>query len=173
MSKTKKMIFLSILVAQALVLYLIERMLPVPFIAPGAKLGLTNIITIVCLYTFNFKDSLTVVIVRLLLSTFIAGTLTSFFYSAAGALLSLIMMYLIMKIGRDQISIIGVSIVGAVFHNIGQILIAALVIQNINIAIYLPVLLIAAIGTGIFVGITSKYLLLALDKINFRKQMKY
>jgi heptaprenyl diphosphate synthase len=167
MKKTQKLTFLSVLVAQALILYLVERMLPIPFIAPGAKLGLSNIITIVCLYLFTFKDAFIVIILRIILSTLFGGSLSSFLYSIAGGLLSLVTMYLIKRLGKEYISIIGVSITGAFFHNVGQVLVAALIIQNINIVVYLPVLAVAGLGTGFFVGITSRYLMLYVKKLPF------
>lgn len=169
MKKTQKLTFISVLVAQALILYLVERMLPIPFIAPGAKLGLSNIITVVCLYIFGFKEAFAVIILRILLSTFFGGTVSSFLYSIAGGILSLLAMYIIKILGRDKISIIGVSVTGAFFHNVGQILVAAAVIQNINIVVYLPILAIAGIGTGFFVGITSRYLLKYVKVLPFYK----
>jgi heptaprenyl diphosphate synthase len=172
-NNTRKMVFVSLMVAQALVLHIIERALPVPFVAPGVKLGLANIITLVCLYTLDFKGTFSVVMVRLLLSTFLGGNLSSLLYSAAGAFLSLIFMYLVMRIGKKEVSLIGVSIVGAVFHNVGQVTVAAFMIQNVNIVIYLPILLVSAIGTGIFVGLTSKYMLSALEKIRFIKEINW
>lgn len=165
MTKTQKLTFISLFVAQGLVLYMVERMIPVPFITPGAKLGLTNIITLLALYMFDFKDVFLIIVLRIILSTFLGGGLSTFLYSMAGGLLSFLAMYFIKKIGKDEVSIIGVSIVGAVFHNVGQIIVAALVIENAMIVVYLPVLAIAALGTGFFVGLTSKYLLPFIKRI--------
>lgn len=167
MRKTQKLTFISLLVAQALVLYLVERMLPIPFIAPGAKLGLSNIITTVCLYIFSLKDAFVVIILRILLSTLFGGSISSFLYSISGGILSLLAMYLIKRFGKDYISVIGVSITGAFFHNLGQIFVAALIVNNINIIVYLPVLAVAGIGTGFFVGITSRFLMLYINKLPF------
>lgn len=167
MKRTQKLTFISVLVAQALILYLVERMLPIPFIAPGAKLGLSNIITVVCLYIFTLKDAFVVIVLRIILSTLFGGTVSSFLYSISGGLLSLITMYLIKKLGKEYISIIGVSITGAFFHNLGQILMAALIIHNINIIVYLPILSVAGIGTGFFVGITARFLMLYVKKLPF------
>lgn len=167
MNRNRKMVFIALLVAQAIVLNIIERMIPVPFISPGAKLGLANIITVVAIYMLTFKDALLIVILRTTMASLLVGTGFSFFYSISGGLLSLIAMYITYRIGKKYISIIGVSIIGAVFHNIGQIIIATLVVQNIKIAAYLPVLLIAGIGTGIFVGITAKQLIVYLKRFNF------
>ena len=167
MSKNHRLVFISLLVAQALVLNIFERMIPVPFITPGAKLGLANIITVVAIYMLTLKEATLIVVVRVVLATFLGGNLSGFFYSISGGLLSLIAMYIVVKFGKDAVSIIGVSIIGAVFHNIGQIIIAAAVIQNLKIAAYLPVLFIAGIGTGIFVGITAKQLIVYLKRFHF------
>jgi heptaprenyl diphosphate synthase len=167
MSRNRKMVFIALLVAQAIVLNIIERMIPVPFITPGAKLGLANIITVVAIYMLTLKDTFAIVILRVVMASVLVGNMTGFFYSLSGGILSLIAMYIVYKLGRDKISIVGVSIIGAVFHNIGQVIIAAIVIQNINIAAYLPVLLIAGIGTGIFVGLTAKQLIVYLKRFNF------
>lgn len=159
------MTFISVLVAQALVLFLVERSIPVPFIAPGAKLGLSNIITVVSLYTLSLKDTFAVVMLRILLSTLIGSSVSSLLYSIAGGLFSLVTMYTMKKLGKDNVSITGVSIVGAFFHNVGQVVIAGLIIHNVNIVLYLPILTVAGIGTGFFVGITSSYLLMLLKKL--------
>lgn len=166
MTKTKKMVFLSLLVSQGLVLHIFESMIPVPFITPGAKLGLANIVTAVSLYLFGEIETFLVIIVRLLLSSLLGGSISSLLYSISGALFSFIIMVLIKRIGKDKVSLIGVSAAGAVFHNIGQIIMAALIVQNVNISLYLPVLTMSGIGTGFFVGLTSRYILNHLNKIN-------
>lgn len=172
MKSTKKMVYISLLVSQALVLYIIESMLPVPFIAPGAKLGLPNLITVIGLYTLSYGDTFLIIILRVILSTLFAGTITSFLYSISGAVLSFIIMFAVKKIGSNKVSIIGVSAAGAVFHNVGQILVAALVIQNINIALYLPILNITGIVTGIFIGITANYAVTYVKRIPYLNNIK-
>jgi heptaprenyl diphosphate synthase len=160
------MVFLSLLVSQALVLHIFESMIPVPFITPGAKLGLANIVTVVSLYLFGEIETFIIIIVRLLISCMFGGSIFSLLYSIAGALFSFIIMVLIKKVGKNNVSLIGVSTAGAVFHNIGQIIIAALIVQNVNISLYLPILTLSGIGTGFFVGLTSRYILNHLNKIN-------
>lgn len=156
MNRTSKMVYISLLVAQALVLFLFERMIPVPFITPGAKLGLANIIIVIALYTLdNYKETFLVIFLRLLLSTMFGGTLSSFFFSLAGSIFSFIIMVIIKELFKDKVSIIGVSAAGGVFHNIGQLLVAVFIVKNIGVMLYLPVLSIAGIVTGIFVGLTS------------------
>jgi heptaprenyl diphosphate synthase len=166
MRKTRKMVFLSLLVAQALVLHIVESMIPVPFITPGAKLGLANIVTVISLYSFGEIETLLVIIVRILLASMFGGSISSLLYSIAGALFSFIIMVLIKRLGKDNVSLIGVSAAGAVFHNIGQITMAALIVQNVNITLYLPILTMSGIGTGFFVGLTSRYALKHLIRIN-------
>ncbi|MBU5590268.1 Gx transporter family protein [Clostridium sp. MSJ-4] len=169
MKNTNKMVFMALLVAQALVLYIFEGMIPVPFITPGAKLGLSNIVTVIALYTLSYKETFIIIFLRILLSTMFGGSLSSFMYSVAGALLSYIIMIIVKTVGKNKVSIIGVSSSGAVFHNIGQLLMAAMIVQNIGVMLYLPILTIAGVGTGIFVGITSNYATKHLSKIKYLK----
>jgi heptaprenyl diphosphate synthase len=127
---------------------------------------------VVCLYIFSFKETFLVVLLRVILAALLGGTLSSFLYSMAGGILSFLAMYMVKRLGDKNVSIIGVSITGSVFHNIGQILIAALIIQNLNIVYYLPILLVAGVGTGIFVGITAKFVLAQIKKLHFISVLK-
>lgn len=172
MRKTFRIVFIGLLVSQALALYTIESMIPVPFIAPGAKLGLTNLITVIALYTLESKrDVLIIIILRLLLSTMFSGNLSTFMYSATGALLSYCVMVIIKAIGKDKISIIGISASGAFFHNVGQLIVASAILNNIAIMLYLPILSIAGIGTGIFIGITSNFVVKHMSKLPYFKDL--
>ncbi|NRT75875.1 Gx transporter family protein [Clostridium beijerinckii] len=168
MNKTFRIVFIGILVSEALALYTIESMIPVPFIAPGAKLGLTNLITVIALYILNNKkDVFLIIILRLLLSTMFGGNLSTLMYGAVGALLSFYIMLFAKNIGKDKVSIIGVSAAGAFFHNVGQLIVAAIIVQNIAVTLYLPILSIAGIGTGIFIGITSNFIFKHMSKLPF------
>ncbi|WP_343346026.1 Gx transporter family protein [Terrisporobacter petrolearius] len=166
--KTKKMTFLGLMVTYSLVLYIFETYIPNPLIAifPGAKLGLSNIITLISLIILGVKDTCIILTVRIILSSIFAGPVSYFLFSVGGAYLSLMCMYLASKI--KGFSIIGVSIVGAIGHNIGQLLVASIIVQNINMVGYLPFMLIASLVTGMFVGLVSKYSCLKIDKI-FRR----
>lgn len=168
MTNTRRITLIGIFVAQALVLHVIERLIPVPFLTPGAKLGLANIITVISLYIFSFKDAFLIVIIRVIMATLIGGSLSGFLYSIVGGLFSLLAMASIKKIGGENISIIGVSVFGAFFHNLGQVFVAALIVQNIIIISYLPILMLAGVGTGIFVGFTANFLYGYLKKINLK-----
>ncbi len=162
--KLKKMIYLAILVSLGLALHIIEGFIPNPFVglAPGAKLGLANIIGLITLVILGLKSALTVNILRSFLGGLATGAVTSMFYSMAGAFLSTLAMWFIYKYFKRQFSLIGVSVFGALAHNIAQLLVAALIINNIRIFIYLPILMFASILTGIFIGLTSH---LTLSKI--------
>lgn len=165
--KTKKLIFLSLMVAYSLALYLLETIIPNPLIAffPGAKLGLSNIITLICLITLGFKDTFFILTVRIILSSIFAGPATTLLYSISGGYLSLIFMFIVFKLGFNTIS---TSIVGAISHNIGQLLMASLIIYNLSFNVYLPFLLGASIVTGIFIGIVVKFVM----STNFVKRLK-
>ena len=159
---------MGLLTAQALVLYIVEAMIPVPFIAPGAKLGLTNLVTVIALYMFQSKkDVFLIIFTRLLLSSIFSGNMSTFLFSVAGAVLSFFIMVLVKEIGKDHVSIIGVSASGAVFHNIGQLLVASFVLETPSIMLYLPILTFTGIGTGIFIGISGNYIVNHMSKIKY------
>lgn len=166
--KTKKMTFLGLMVTYSLVLYIFETYIPNPLIAifPGAKLGLSNIITLISLIILGVKDTCIILTVRIILSSIFAGPISYLLFSVGGAYLSLICMYLASKI--KGFSIIGVSIVGAIGHNIGQLLVASIIVQNINMVGYLPFMLIASLVTGMFVGLVSKYCCPKLTKFSVK-----
>ncbi|MPW26902.1 heptaprenyl diphosphate synthase [Alkalibaculum sp. M08DMB] len=163
--QTRKLVFISMLVAQAMILSYVESLLPaIPI--PGAKLGFANIATLLALSTLSFKESFLIVVARTVLSSFMFGNMNVLMYSLTGGILSLIAMYFILELFKSNVSFVGVSIVGAIFHNIGQLIVAWLVL-NINIFVLLPYLLLVAIPTGLFVGFSSNYLLKYLHKSNF------
>lgn len=157
MKGIKRMIFLSLLVSIGLALSLFESMMPLPFIAPGAKLGLANMVILITLVVFGFKEALTVGILKSIIFTLATGSVTSLFYSLSGSVLSCILMYIINHRFSNIFSLIGVSIFGAVAHNFGQVLVASLMMSNIRIFSYLPILLLTSLFTGYFVGLTSKF----------------
>ena len=143
-----------LLIAMSLVLHIFEGMIPVPFITPGTKLGLANIITVIALYTLSYKETFLVLFLRILLSVMFGGSVSRLLYSLSGGVLSYIFMVITKSfLGKDKVSIIGVSCVGAVFHNIGQLFAASLIVETMSVMLYLPVMSIAGIGTGIFVKI--------------------
>ncbi|MDR0880340.1 MAG: Gx transporter family protein [Clostridioides sp.] len=163
--KTKKITYLGLMVGYSLILYIIETYIPNPLIAifPGAKLGLSNIVTLLALLTLGFKDTFVILSIRILLSSIFAGPMSYLLFSVAGGYLSLFAMYLTSKI--PGFSTIGISLSGAVFHNIGQLLVASLIINNIKMVGYLPFMLIASLVTGAFIGIVVHFAEPKLSKI--------
>lgn len=172
MNKTRHLIYMSLLTAMALVLSLVERNIPVPFMTPGAKLGLANLVTVLALYSLPKKRDVAMIIVaRLLLVSIFGGSVSGLMYGSMGALLSFIIMVVIKELLKDKVSIIGVSAAGAVFHNIGQVLVACMIVQNIGVILYLPFLSIAGIVTGAFVGLTANYIISYIYKLPMFKKM--
>ncbi len=172
MNKTFRMVILSLFVAQSLVLYVVEGMLPVPFIAPGAKLGLANLITVIALYALpRKKDVCLILLLRIILATAFGGGINAFFYSVAGAVLSLGVMMLLKQNGK--FSLLGISAAGSVFHNLGQVIVASAIVENIKIMLYLPVLTVAGMGTGILIGVTAWLTLRHLQKLPVYKRMQH
>ncbi|TCK90494.1 heptaprenyl diphosphate synthase [Natranaerovirga hydrolytica] len=152
MTKVQKMVLISMLISIALVLSYFERMIIGPFPVPGAKLGLANIITLLSILLLNFNESFTVVIVRIILGSFFTGA-SGFLYSLAGGLLSFIVMFILYKFFNKYLTVIAISVIGSVFHNVGQILMAGLIIQNFRIIYYLPHLFIIGVVTGLAIGV--------------------
>ena len=165
MKSTKKMVTLSVLISQALVLHVIERLIPVPVPIPGVKLGLANIISMFTIIIFGWKEALLVVFLRTMLGSFFGGGVSSFLYSISGGMISALAMALLYKYFNKIFSIVAISVVGAVFHNIGQILVASMVVSNVNLFFYLPILMITAVITGIFIGITVQLTMKPLQTI--------
>lgn len=171
MNRTFKSVIIGIFIAQSLVLYLIEGLLPVPFIAPGAKLGLSNLITVIALYTFPRKrDTAYILLGRIILSTAFAGGINAFLYSIAGAVFSFAAMTFLKKTNR--FTLIGVSAAGGILHNWGQMAIACLIVENAKVLLYLPLLSVAGAGTGILIGITAHFTLNRLKRLPVYARMK-
>lgn len=153
----KKTAYLGLFVTLALIASYVESLVPFYFGAPGIKLGLANLITVVLLYRASVKDAALVSVLRILLSGFLFGNVFSIVYSYAGAILSLLVMCLLKKI--KGFSILGISIAGGVFHNLGQIMAAVFLMENGSILYYFPILMVAGIVTGMLIGIGSREVL--------------
>lgn len=165
MMALQKMLFIALLAAQAVILSLIENMFPpLLAIAPGAKLGLANIIMLIAIYILPPKDSFLLLWLRLLLTTLLFGSVSTFLYSTAGGLLSYGVM-LLLKAYPKQFSILGVSAAGGFMHNLGQLLVAASIAKTWSILLYLPWLGIIGIITGILTGMTAEFLLERLPSL--------
>lgn len=166
---TRKLVYYSFFITLATVLGLVEAMLPNPLPIPGVKLGLANTVTLIAIYLYGLKDGLALSVLRVIFVSLLLGTFlsVSFLLSMTGALASTLVMALLKRC-VPALSIIGVSIAGAVTHNMGQLLMAAVLIQTGYIFFYLPVLLLAAIPTGVVTGYIARLLLVYLkDRLNY------
>lgn len=158
----KRIAKMSMLVALAIIFSYIEFLIPINLGVPGIKLGLANLVIVIALYTMNTMDVWLISILRILILGFMFGSGMSIIYSIAGAVLSLIVMCIIKRI--KGFSIVGVSIAGGVCHNIGQIVVAMLVVETTGILYYMPALLVAGVITGAIIGIISKRVVRVVSK---------
>ena len=158
----KNVAFWAMFLALALILSYVESLIPFFFGVPGMKLGLPNLVIVMILYCMGTKEAYLVSIVRVLLSGFLFGNLFSIVYSLAGAMLSLTIMMLLKR--TNKLKVITVSAIGGICHNIGQLIVAALVVESYNIFYYTPVLLIAGLITGIIIGVISQEMILRLGR---------
>ncbi len=167
MSKTRKMVYVALIISQALVLHYIENLLP-PLPA-GARLGLANIMTLITLNIFGFKEAIAVTIIRSTLGPLLGGSPTAVIYSMSGGLLSCLVMSAIHYHAARHFSLLGLSTAGAVFHNIGQLLAASIIYGTVGIIFtYMPILQFFAVLTGNFTGLAAKYILKYLESKAFR-----
>ena len=159
-----KLVTLAIFAAMAVVLGLVEAMIPFAAAMPGAKLGLGNIVVLACLVRFGGKDTLWLIALKILLTAFILGSFSTLLFSAFGAAASFLVMRALLRAGRGAFSLPGVSVAGGAAHNLGQLGAAALVLGTTKIFYYLPFLLVSGVVTGVFVGLAAGQLLAALRR---------
>ena len=166
MNKSAKTItLLGVCTAAAMVLSYVETLIPVPFAVPGVKLGLANLVAIYLLMKLDWRYAAPVSFVRVLMTAVLFGSFASLAYSAAGAVLSMLVMTGAKRV--KAFSPVGVSIVGGVFHNVGQILMAILLTGTKQIAFWLPPLIISGVVTGAAIGAVGALLIAKIDpKIN-------
>jgi len=150
---TKKLTTVGLSVALALILSYVESLLPPLMAVPGVKVGLPNIVILFLLYRWGWKEAGAVSLIRLLLSAALFTGFAAFFYGLAGAVLSLLGSSLLKR--SDRFSPLGVSVAGGVLHNLGQIALAALILDSGYIFAYLPVLLLSGTLAGALVGLLA------------------
>lgn len=150
------------MVALAFTFSYLESLIPFNFGIPGVKLGLANLVVVIALYTMKPSEAFSIVLIRVFLAGLTFGNAYSIAYSLCGGILSFAVMLLVKK---TKLSVIGVSMLGGVCHNIGQIIVAAIVMNTKRIAYYLPVLLVAGVATGLLIGIVSKLTVERIEKV--------
>ena len=163
--KTKKVAFLGLSIALAMILSFVESQIPALVAIPGIKVGLPNLVMVFLLYRVGWRETVTVSIIRIILVSMLFGNVQTITFSLAGAVLSLLGMILLKKLGL--FSCITVSIVGGILHNVGQIIAACFWTQTAEIAYYLPVLLVSGTIAGTAIGIVSGLLVKRLEKWRF------
>lgn len=154
----RKLTLLSVLTAAALILSYAESVLPPIFpTVPGIRVGLPNIVIIFVLYRMDVRSAISVSLVRIVIAALLFGSPISFVYSLAGAFLSLTVMALLKKL--NILSAVGVSVAGGIFHNLGQILAAMLLLQTVQIGYYFLILAITGTVSGLFIGLCGAFMI--------------
>ena len=152
----QKTAFLGIFAAVAIILGYVEALVPIPFPVPGIKLGLANLCVLYILAKYSIKEAALISIVRIIVIGYLFGNLFGIIYGLAGAALSLTVMSLLRK--YSGLSLIGISVAGGVSHNIGQLIVAACVVENTVVFFYFPFLLVAGVVAGVLIGTLTQEL---------------
>ena len=171
MSKTKRIILVGLLASSGLVLSIIETMIPMTTLVPGAKLGLANITNIIGMVLINISAGFQILLFRIIVGSLLTGTFMTitFFMSFFGGLTGYLVMALIYYFFKNKFSIIGISIFGAVFHNVGQVITAYFIIDSRAIFYYLPYLVLLAVPTGMGIGFIAYFSLKYLRAIQLKR----
>lgn len=168
MSKTKKVVLTAILFAVALVLSIVESLIPsIPIPVPGIKFGLANIVVMYSLFFLGKSTAFTIVILKALFAVITRGAVAGFL-SFTGGMFSILIMIILLFIFKDKISYLILSIFGAVFHNIGQFTAISVIYIGMNLWFYLPALLIFGIVAGLVTSILLKFILPALKELGYK-----
>lgn len=167
--KAKKLTTMAILLGLALIIFIIEAQLPPLAPIPGIKLGLANIITLMAIYILGRKEAFMILILRIILASIFSGGMAGFIYSMAGGMVCFAFMSAAsFMLGENRMWV--VSVLGAIGHNIGQIIVACVVIGSGQVLWYLPVLMISAVLTGVFTGIAAQLTTKQLKKTKLLKE---
>lgn len=165
-NKVTRLAVLGLLTTVALILSYVEALLPPIWAAvPGIKIGLPNIIIVLLLYKSGFRTAVTVSLIRVCLVALLFGSTMTFAYSVAGAALSLTLMALFKRL--NLFSPVGVSVVGGVTHNLGQILVAIALFNTVQIGYYMIVLAVTGTIAGVFIGLAGSFMLKRLERFHW------
>ncbi len=165
-NNTRETVTLGLLIAIALVLSYFERFIPMNIGVPGVKLGLANVVTLLCIGLYRTNRIYLLIVVRVMLASVIIGSMMSFWYSLTGGLLSGTAMLVTSWMLKDKVSLIGISVIGAIFHNFGQLMIVSVVTGSFYVALtYLPMLMVSGVVTGLFIGLVGQVIKPYLTKV--------
>ena len=148
--KARRLAFCAVFTALSMILSYVDSLIPLVPQIPGIKLGLANLVIVFALFTFGIPEAVVINLARVLLTGFTFTGMTGLLYSLSGAFLSLALMCILKKTGR--FSVIGISMAGGVFHNLGQLLCACLMVSDMRLLAYYPVLALSGTITGILMG---------------------
>lgn len=155
--KNKKTALVAILSSLAIIFGYIENLFPLPIPINGAKVGISNAVILSAIYTLNLPCAWGIMLIKTVCTSLLFSTPVTFLYSFSGGVFSLFIMSLAKK--TNKLSIVGTSILGGVFHNLGQLFCAGLLLSSMNTLYYLPVLLLCGIISGLIIGIVTKIVL--------------
>lgn len=166
--KSKQVALCGVLVAVALVLSLVEKMIPIQALipVPGIKLGLANVVTVFALTRLRLREIISIILVRVTLASVFMGSITAFLFSLFGSLLAMAVMKLLFYGEGSCFSLAGISVAGAAAHNIGQIGAAVLVLGTTDVIGYLPMLLVVSIPMGLVTGLVCTVVLGHLNALH-------
>ena len=165
-SKATRLTLSAILAALAMIFSYIEFLVPFSVGIPGVKLGIANLVIVIALYALDFRYAFAINIVRILLNGFMFTGVFAMLYALTGGILSIIVMGALKK--TDKFSMVGVSMAGGVAHNLGQLIVAAIMVENLKMFLYFPVLLFSGMLTGILIGMGGTILFRSLPKQLFK-----
>ncbi len=162
--RTKRYVLLALFCALAAVLGYFEQLVPAFTVIPGGKIGLANVVTMVVFGLFGVKTALLFGVLRCLVSALLYSGVSAFVYSLAGTVLSVFAMFLSDKLLKQRASLTGISVIGAVFFNIGQLVVASFVLETTVVFRYFPVLGVLSALSGVLTGYLGKQILHILTK---------
>mgnify|MGYP000980439803 CR=1 FL=1 len=160
--KSRKVASYGLFIALAFIFSYVEHLIPMPFALPGMKLGLANLVIIIAIYGIGLKEAFVLSMVRILLVGFTFRDSSTLLFSFAGGILSWVLMAVFKK--SKLFSMVGVSIIGGIAHNVGQIIVAILYVKNTSLIYYLPLLMISGVVSGTLIGILGGLVIKRIKK---------
>ncbi len=160
--KSRKVASYGLFIALAFIFSYVEHLIPMPFALPGMKLGLANLVIIIAIYGIGLKEAFVLSMVRILLVGFAFRDPSTLLFSFAGGILSWVLMAVFKK--SKLFSMVGVSIIGGIAHNVGQIIVAILYVKNTSLIYYLPLLMISGVVSGTLIGILGGLVIKRIKK---------
>lgn len=160
---TRRLALSAMLAALALIFSYVEVLIPIPVPVPGIKLGIANLVIVMAIYKLGFRYAFTINCVRIVIAGLLFSGVFGMLYSFAGGILSIVIMYLLYRTG--WFSMVGVSMAGGVAHNLGQLITAAIIVENVRMMSYFSILLFSGLISGILIGILASLIYRRLPQI--------